>query len=159
MSRFNIFLAAAGIMIIFAAQSWAASTCHDVHMEATNTAVDPMLMFGRYAGSALISIDGQPAMPAVISLTMAQVKIADDGTVHPTGILTLDLGQMGILSVQDNAVLSPTDNPYIYNMNTRFDNMTGTGMFTGAFGKFSGHGQFSFSTLTVSAQADGRICW
>ncbi|SRR6266545_769263 len=160
MTRFkSILLAVAAIMTFFAAQSWANSTCHDVHVEATNTAVDPMLVFGRYAGSALISLDGQPAVPAAIALIPLEAKVGDDGTVHSTNTLIFDLGPMGTLSVQDNAVLSPTDNPYIYTMNSRLDNLAGTGMFTGAFGKFSDHGQFSLTTLTISAQADGRICW
>ncbi len=159
MFRFKMLVPAIAGIMMFAAHSWAASVCHDVHVEATNSAVDPMLIFGKYAGSALISLDGQPAIPAAISLVPVELKIGDDGSVHPTGMLTFDLGPMGTLTVQDNAVLTPTENPYVYRMNSRLDNLSGTGMFTGVIGKFSDHGEFALATATVFAQADGRICW
>lgn len=160
MSVFKIFTAAtvAGLML-FSMEAWANSGCHDVQVEANVTAVDPMLIFGNYAGSALISIDGQTPMPAAVSYVLLEVKLGDDGSIHPEIITTFDFGPMGVLSVKDHTVLSPTDTPYIYTMNSRLDNLVGTGMFTGVMGKFTGHGQFSVATATVSAHADGRICW
>ncbi len=159
MFRFKVLVPAIAGMMLLAAHAWAASTCHDVHVESTISAVDPMLPFGNYAGAAQVSLDGQPAVPAAVSLVPVELKLGDDGTYHLTGMLTFDLGQMGALTVQDNAVLSPTENPYVYRMSTRLDNLTGAGMFTGAFGKFSDHGQYSLATETLSAEADGRICW
>lgn len=159
MKNFSKFLAAVTVVMLLAGQSWAFSTCHDVHVEATNTAVDPLLLFGKYAGTALISIDGQPPIPAALSLIPLEIKFSDDGTVHMTNTLAFDFGPMGSMTVQDNAVLVPTENPYIYTFNSRLDNLVGTGMFTGAIGKLSDHGQYSLATATVSAQADGRICW
>jgi hypothetical protein len=159
MSKFKLFLSVVSVMMLCSGQALATSGCHDVHLDASDTAVDPMLLFGRYAGTAQVSLDGQPALPAAVSFIPAEIKIGDDGTVHLTNVLNFDLGPMGTLSVQDNAVLSPTENPYIYTMNSRLDNLVGTGMFTGAFGKFSDHGQFNLATATVSASADGRICW
>lgn len=159
MRKFTIVIAVVSVMMFFGAQSWASPNCHDVHVTATNTAVDPMLALGKYAGTALVSIDGQPAIPANASLIPLEFKFGDDGTVHLTTSLTFDFGAMGALTVQDNAVLSPTENPYLYTMNSRLDNLTGTGMFTGAIGRFTDHGQYSFATLTVTAEADGRVCW
>jgi hypothetical protein len=160
MSGFKtIILAVAGSMIFFAAQAWAGSTCHDVHFQATVSAVDPLLPFGRYAGTALVSFDGQPAVPAATSFIPAAIKMADDGSIQMTNALTFDLGQMGAFTVQDNAVLSPTENPYVYTMNTRLDNPVGTGGLAGIFGRISDHGEFSLATLTLTAHAKGKLCW
>lgn len=149
----------ASAVMLCAGQSLANPTCHRVHVEAVNTAVDPLLMFGKYAGTAMISVDGQPAIPAGLSMVPHKFKIDEDGTVHPTTTITFDLGPMGTLSVQDNAILSPTSSPYLYIMNSRLDNLVGTGMFAGAMGKLSDHGQFNFATSTITATADGKICW
>lgn len=160
MSRIKMLLSViAGITMLFGAQAWAASTCHDVHVESTISAVDPVLIFGKYAGTAVVSMDGQTVIPAAVSLTPVELKVGDDGSVHSTNWLTFDLGSMGTLNILDNAVMSPTENPYVYRMNTRLDNLSGTGMFTGVIGKFSDHGEFSLMTATLSAVADGKICW
>ncbi len=152
-------IAVFSMMMLFAGSSLAASNCHKVHVEATTTAVDPILIFGKYAGSAMVSMDGQPPMPAVVSLVPEMIKIEDDGTIHLTNKLTFDLGPMGSLTVKDNAVITPTENPYVYTMSSKLNNLEGTGMFNGVVGKFADHGQFSFATATISAQADGKICW
>lgn len=149
----------AGITMLFGAEVWAASTCHDVHVETNASALDPMLIFGKYAGTAYISMDGQTPIPAAVSFAPFEVKVGDDGSVHPTSQLTFDLGLMGALTFLDNAVMSPTENPYVYTMNTRLDIVSGTGMFMDVFGKFSAHGQYSLMTAGLSAVADGRICW
>lgn len=159
MRIFSSFLAVVSVMMLFAGQSWANPKCHDVVAETTTTAVDPMFFFGKYVGTSLISIDGQAPIQAAVSFFPLEVKVGEDGTVHPTDSMTFDLGPLGTLTVQDNAVLSPTEIPNIYTMNSRLDNFAGTGMLAGAMGKLSGHGQFSFATLTVTAKANGRICW
>jgi hypothetical protein len=159
MRIFSSFLAVVSVMVLFAGQSWANPKCHDVVAETSISATDPLLIFGKFVGTALISIDGQTPIPSAVSFKMTKVKVGDDGTLHPTDTMTFDFGPMGTLTVQDTAVLSPTEPPYIYAMNSRLDNLVGTGMFAGAFGKLLGHGQFSFATLTVTAKANGRICW
>lgn len=161
MRKFSSFLAAVSVsaVVLFAGPSWANQNCHDVHVEATNSAVDPANMFGKFAGTAMVSIDGQAAFPAAVSFMPVEYRITDDGTVHLSNALTFDLGAMGALIVQDNAVLSPTADPYLYTMNSRLDNPVGSGMFSGAIGRFTDHGQFSLATLTLTATADGRICW
>lgn len=160
MKNMKFFAAAMAATILFAAQSWAGATCHDVQVvKATISAVDPMMIIGNYAGTAELSLDGGPSTPASLFLTPVQVKTGEDGTVHLTGRMAFDFGAVGTLVAEDNAILSPTENPYVYRMNTRFEDFAGTGLFTGAFGRFVDHGEFSILTATLNAAGEGRICW
>lgn len=159
MKSIKMFAVAVAATTLFAASSRAETICHDVSLQATITAVDPMMPLGNYAGVAQLSLDGQPSIPAGSFLTPVQIKMAEDGTVHLTGRLTFDLGSLGTVTAEDNAVLSPTETPYLYRMNTRLENFTGTGVFTGVFGRFTDHGEYSMLTATLNAAADGRLCW
>jgi hypothetical protein len=157
-ASFVVAVSATAVMMI-AGECWAGPICHDVHVEATDSAVNPMLPFGNWAGTAMVTVDGGSPIPATVSLIPANIRITDDGTVHMTNTLTFDVGPLGSLTVQDNAVLSPTATPYLYRMNSRLDNAMGSGEFSGAIGRFTDHGELNFATMSLIATADGRICW
>jgi|GEM_PF-6016392 len=153
------FLAAASLVMVFAGQSLADSKCHEIEMKVTTSAVDPMLPYGKYAGTALVRIDEQAPIQATVSLAMVEVKNGDDGKIYPTNAMTFDFGSLGTLSVQDKSVLTPTETPYIYTISSRLDNLTGTGAFVDVIGRLMGHGQLSFATTVATVEDEGRICW
>ena len=159
MKRITTMLFAVCIVLVFASQSLADSNCHDVNLNVTTSAVDPMLPFGGYAGTAQFSIDGQAPLQAAVTLSMVSVKIGEDGTILPTNSMTFDFGSLGTLSAQDDSVLTPTEEPYIYRINARLLILSGTGTFTGAIGKLSDHGETSFATTIALVEGKGRICW
>lgn len=142
---------------------WADSGCFDYSVDAVFSG-DPQNPFAPYAGVLNERIGGQPVEQVPAILIIGTVKFGDDGTLLTVNTVIHNYGNRGTLILTEHAVASPTDNPYVYRVNSRLDicvseDQLCTGYFENAYGRISFHGQIDFSTATVTGIGNGRICW
>jgi hypothetical protein len=164
MSRTQVFcLAFLGVMLFASPMSWAESGCLDYSSTITLSG-DPQNPYGSYSGEKTVSIGNQSFEHVPTTLIIGTPKPGDDGTLHAVDIVIVAFGDLGTLILTEHAVVSPTDTPYVYRVNSRFDicvseELKCTGYFEHAFGRLSFHGSVDFSTASVTGSDKGKICW
>ena len=150
------------VMLLVSPMSWADSGCFDYNVDAVFSG-DPLNPFGPYAGVLSGSIGGQPFENVPATLILGAPKFGDDGTILAVNTV-IRYEDRGTLILTEHAVASPTDIPYVYRVNSRFDFCVSedpkcTGDFENAFGRFSFHGYIDFSAASVAGSGKGKICW
>jgi hypothetical protein len=164
MSKSQIFcLVFTGVLMFASPVSWAASGCFD-YSSTIALSGDPQNPYGLYFGEKNASIGNQSFEHVPTTLIIGTPKLGDDGTLHAVDTVVVDFGDLGTLILTEHAVVSPTDTPYVYRVNSRFDICVSeghkcTGYFENAFGRLSFHGYVDFSTASVSGSDKGSICW
>jgi len=164
MSRLHVFcMVFLGGMLIVSPTSWAETGCLDYSSSITLSG-DPQNPYGLYFGEKTVTIGNQSFEHVPTTLIIGELKLGDDGTLHAVDTVIVAFGDLGTLILTEHAVASPTDVPYVYRVNSRFDICVSedpkcTGYFENAFGRISFHGYVDFSSAIVTGSDKGKICW
>jgi hypothetical protein len=111
-----------------------------------------------FQGSSTIKIGDQEDNSAVTTNLLGPPKVTEDGTLlaHTSHTFVFDNGSS--FTTFDNAVLSPTSTPGLYNLNTRAEIIQGTGDYDDASGALSIHGTINFLNGEVVWRFTGEVC-
>ncbi|HWR72438.1 MAG TPA: hypothetical protein VN604_04675 [Nitrospirota bacterium] len=159
----NFFLLLFGVMLLVCPMSWAETGCFDYSVDAVFSG-NPQNPYAPYAGVLNERIDGQTVEQVPATLIIGTIKFGDDGTLLTVNTVIHSYGNRGTLILTEHAVASPTDNPYVYRLNSRLDICVSedpkcTGDFETAFGRISFHGYMDFSIAMFAGSGRGKICW
>ncbi len=158
MSRFRVLcFVVLGLMVFTGSQAWADSNCIHLSAQGQATPINPANPFDVHKGTIVLSVDGQPPVQAELTVVPQNIRPGEDGTMHVTNAVTITLPDGSTLNMADHVVLSPTEVPMVYRLNSRLDNFNGTGMFENAFGRLIAHGTKTFTS--IDATVFGKICW
>lgn len=113
---------------------------------------------GVFQGTAAFNNSGQTQNANVTTYLLGPPRATEDGTLHATTSHTFDFGNGSSFTTLDSAVLSPTETPGLYNLNTRATITGGTGQYTDACGPLSIHGTINLASGQVIWRFTGRIC-
>lgn len=152
LNAFVITLTLIGILSL-AGEMRAAKPCLNVNGTGQTSAVSPTA----FQGTAVVDFGGQIENAAVTVVMLGPPRVTEDGTLQAETSHTLAFNG-GSLVTLDNAVLSPTSAPGIYNLNTRARIVGGSGDFDGAGGFLSVHGIIDLINGTSSWRFHGRVC-
>lgn len=152
-----------GVLLFAGPMAWADTGCFDYSVDAVFSG-DPQNPFAPYAGVLNERIGGQPVEQVPATLIIGTVKFGADGTLLTVNTVIHSYGNRGTLILTEHSVASPTDNPYVYRLNSRLDICVSkdpkcTGDFENAFGRISFHGYMDFSSATFAGSGKGKICW
>lgn len=110
-----------------------------------------------FQGTAVVDFNGQIENAAVTVVMLGPPRATEDGTLHAETSHTFAFNG-GSLITLDNAVLSPTSTPGVYNLNIRSKIVEGIGDFDGTGGFLSIHGIIDLINGTASWSFKGRVC-
>jgi hypothetical protein len=82
----------------------------------------------------------------------------EDGTLRATTSHTFVFADGSSFTTLDRAVLSPTDTPGLYNLNTKATVSSGLGNYANACGSLAIHGTINLVSGQVIWRFNGRIC-
>ena len=111
-----------------------------------------------FQGTATVNIGGQEYTATVTTNLLGPPKVTDDGTLLAHTSHTFVFSDGSTFTTFDNTVLSPTDAPGVYDLNTRAEIIQGTGGYGGVSGSLSIHGTISFVSGEVVWRFTGQIC-
>lgn len=113
---------------------------------------------GTFQGNATLETKTGVENASVVTNLLGPPTPGDDGTLHASTSHTFVLEDGSSFTTLDNAVLSPTDTPGLYNLNTRAAIVSGTGTHTDSCGRLSIHGTIDLINGEVVWRFTGRIC-
>lgn len=111
-----------------------------------------------FQGSATVKIGDEEYNAAVTTNLLGPPRVTEDGTLLAHTSHTFVFGNGSSFTTFDNAVLSPTDTPGVYNLNTRAEIIQGTGDYDGASGSLSIHGTINLFSGEVVWRFTGQLC-
>ena len=141
-------------LLLFAGAIQAKPDCANVKGTGSTMAVAE----GVFQGAAAVNSSGQTQNASVTTYLLGPPNATEDGTLHATTSHTFDLGNGDSFTTLDRAVLSPTDTPGFYNLNTKATITGGTGTYANACGSLNVHGTINLITGQVTWRFTGRIC-
>lgn len=149
------------------AQAGKKSGCAKVKGTAEGTASGPATFVVTFTGTT----GGEP-VTAVSTATLIEQTQGGDGAIRATtshvfefndGSGTID-GQCGAgencFTTLDRAVLTPTETPGLFRLNSHLAIVSGSGAYQDACGKLVAHGFINFAAAvpTVEWKLNGRVC-
>jgi hypothetical protein len=111
-----------------------------------------------FQGTARMGIGGRQADAAVTTNLLGPPTASEDGTLHAATSHTFVFNDGRTFTTIDRAVLSPTDIPGIYRLNTIAAISAGSGDYAAACGQLSIHGTINLITGEVIWRFTGRVC-
>lgn len=140
--------------------SWATSSCEPVEVTADMVVVGPLIPgpdpFA--VGEISFSLPDGTRGGLATAFLVAPPKFTDDGTIHLTLHAIHDLSNGDSVTWLAKQVHSPTEIPGEFTVNERVTIINGTGIFSEAFGRGTGHGESSLNTFQAHIEAKTRIC-
>ena len=132
----------------------AGAGCDRIQGNGQTFAVGP----ATFQGFATVQLDGQSYSAAVTTNLLGPPKVTEDGTLlaHTSHTFVFDNGSS--FTTFDNAILSPTSTPGLYNLNTRAEIIQGTGDYDDASGALGIHGTINFLNGEVAWRFTGQVC-
>lgn len=150
---YSILLVLCGL-VFSPVRTLAGSPCDKVSGTGNTTAVGP----AAFQGTASVKIDGQVLNASVTTVLLGQPQQTEDGTLQAATSHTFAFSDGSSFTTLDSAILSPTDTPGVYRLNTRAAISGGTGAYANACGSFSIHGTINLITGVVDWRFTGRVC-
>ena len=138
-------------VLLFTGAIHAKPDCANIKGTGSTMAVDQ----GVFQGTANF---GQNMNATVTTYLLGPPNATEDGTLHATTSHAFDFGNGNSFTTLDRAVLSPTDTPGLYNLNTKATIAGGTGTYADACGSLNIHGTINLITGQVIWRFTGRIC-
>ena len=138
-------------LLLFTTAAQAKTDCAKVKGTGNTAAVAQ----GVFQGTANF---GQNQTAMVTTFLLGAPTITEDGTLHATTSHTFDFGNGNSFTTLDRAVLSPTDTPGVYRLNTRATISGGTGIYANACGSLNIHGTINLFSGEVDWRFTGRVC-
>jgi hypothetical protein len=111
-----------------------------------------------FQGTASVAGDGQTVNVAVTTTLLGQPTATEDGTLLAATSHTFVFPDGSTFTTIDRAVLSPTDTPGLYRINTDASIDRGTGDYANACGKLSIHGTIDLFGGEVVWRYTGQLC-
>jgi hypothetical protein len=149
----TVFLALLGLMV-FTSGAGAKSVCDKVSGTGHTFAVGPTT----FQGTASLNINNTNIIVTVTTNLLGPPTATEDGTLLATTSHTFVFQDGSSLTTLDHAVLSPTETPGLYNLNTRAAITAGAGIYENACGQLSIHGTINLINGEVQWDVTGRIC-
>ena len=153
LTTYIVFLALFGLMV-FTSGAEAKSDCDKVSGTGHTFAVGPTT----FQGIASLNINSTNIVVTVTTNLLGPPTATEDGTLLATTSHTFVFQDGSSLTTLDHAVLSPTNTPGLYNLNTRAAITGGTGSYESACGQLSIHGTINLISGEVQWSVTGRIC-
>ena len=113
---------------------------------------------GVFQGTASVTVNGQTVNAAVTTVLLGPPTATADGTLLAATSHTFVFQDGSTFTTFDRAVLSPTDTPGLYRLNTDAAIDGGTGNYTNACGGLSVHGTINLVSGEVIWRFTGRVC-
>ena len=113
---------------------------------------------GVFQGSAVVAANGQTINAAVTTVLLGPPTATPDGTLLAVTSHNFVFPDGSTFTTIDRAVLSPTDTPGLYRLNTDAAIDGGTGTYAKACGSLSVHGSINLISGEVIWRFSGRIC-
>jgi hypothetical protein len=110
-----------------------------------------------FQGTASIDNGGQTVSASVTTNLLGPPTATEDGTLHATTSHTFVFSDESSFTTIDRAVLSPTDKPGLYRLNTNATISAGIGRYENAYRGLSIHGTINLITGEVVWRFTGRI--
>ena len=89
---------------------------------------------------------------------LAAPLVGDDGTLRTATSHRFVFSDSSFFVTMDSAVLSPTEVPGVYNLNTRAAISEGAGSFENACARLSVHGTINLFVPEAQWRVTGRVC-
>jgi hypothetical protein len=140
--------------MIFTSGAEAKSDCDKVSGNGRTLAVGP----ATFQGIASLDLDNTSVNVSVTTNLLGPPTATEDGTLLAKTSHTFVFQDGSTLTTLDHAVLSPTDTPGLYNLNTRAAITGGTGTYEDACGQLSLHGTVNFLSGEIEWSVTGRVC-
>jgi len=141
-------------LMIFTSGAEAKSDCDKVSGNGRTLAVGP----ATFQGIASLNLDNTSVNVSVTTNLLGPPTATEDGTLLAKTSHTFVFQDGSTLTTLDHAVLSPTDTPGLYNLNTRAAITGGTGTYEDACGQLSLHGTVNFLSGEIEWSVTGRVC-
>ena len=141
-------------LMIFTSGAEAKSDCDKVSGTGHTLAVGP----ATFQGVANLTLNNTDVIVTVTTNLLGPPTATEDGTLLATTSHTFVFQDGSSLTTLDQAVLSPTSTPGLYNLNVRASITGGTGTYQDACGQLSIHGTINFLSGEVEWSVTGRIC-
>ena len=138
-------------LLLFTVAAQAKPDCANVKGTGNTTAIAQ----GVFQGTANF---GKNQTATVTTYLLGAPTETEDGTLRATTSHTFVFADGSSFTTLDRAVLSPTDTPGLYNLNTRATITGGTGNYANACGSLSIHGTINLISGQVIWRFTGRIC-
>lgn len=144
-------------MFMVSASARAESDCEKGTLEGS--AVLQTVM-GPGTGYAFMTLGDQTIPISSFGVFVPPMKVTEDGTIHLTIEENDTTPDGSTLKFLDSLVLSPTDLPGEYRLLIKSVFVEGTGIFDDPdlAGRYVGHGEVSFNTLTLSHSGMVTVC-
>jgi hypothetical protein len=110
-----------------------------------------------FQGAAELQVGGETLTANVTTVLLGPPTVTADGTLHAATSHTFSFTDGSSFVTLDRAVLSPTDEPGVYRLNTRATILDGTGIYADASGALNIHGTINLLTGVVDWRFDGRV--
>jgi hypothetical protein len=130
------------------------SNCETVKGTGHTFATQP----GTFQGTAYVTSERQTTNAAVTTTLLGAPTPTADGTLLASTSHTFVFPDGSTFTTIDRAVLSPTDTPGLYRLNTDAAIDGGTGAYANACGDLSIHGTINLITGEVIWRFTGRVC-
>lgn len=138
-------------LLLFTAAIQAKPDCANVKGTGNTQAVAE----GVFQGTANFS---QNQTATVTTYLLGAPTASEDGTLRANTSHTFTFANGSSFTTLDRAILSPTDLPGLYNLNTKATITDGTGSYASACGSLNIHGTINLITGDVVWRFTGRIC-
>jgi hypothetical protein len=132
----------------------AKSDCDKVHGTGHTFAIGP----ATFQGTASLNLNGSDLVVSVTTNLLGPPTATEDGTLMATTSHTFVFPDGSSFTTLDHAVLSQTDTPGLYNLNTRAAITGGSGTYELACGRLSIHGTIDLINGEVQWKVTGSIC-
>jgi hypothetical protein len=152
-SKFAVWILA--ITLALSSAAGARTDCETVKGSGHTFATGPFT----FQGTAVFTIAGETSNVSVTTNLLGPPGATDDGTLHARTSHVFVFADGSSIVTLDNAVLSPTETPGLYNLSSRLEIIGGTGVYENACGSFTGGGG-SINLIAGEAiwRFTGRIC-
>ena len=138
-------------LLLFTAAIQAKPGCANVKGTGNTQAIAE----GAFQGTADF---GQNQTATVTTYLLGAPTASDDGTLHAVTSHTFTFADGSSFTTLDRAVLSPTETPGLYNLNTKATITNGTGNYANACGSLNIHGTINLVTGQVVWRFTGKVC-
>ena len=141
-------------LLLFTTAAQAKPDCAKVKGTGNTAAVAQ----GVFQGTAAVDSNGQTQNVSVTTYLLGPPTVIEDGTLHATTSHTFGFADGSSFTTLDRAVLSPTDTPGVYRLNTKATISGGTGIYANACGSLNIHGTINLFSGEVDWRFTGRVC-
>jgi hypothetical protein len=110
-----------------------------------------------FQGTAEVQVNGSTVTANVTTVLLGPPTLTEDGTLQAATSHTFVFPDGSSFVTLDRAVLSPTETPGVYRLNTRAAILGGTGIYADASGSLSIHGTINLISGEVDWRFEGRV--